>query len=83
MQFNVLGEANVLVWGLIPDHNEVSDGGILFFKSETDDTVKLSVSTVTNFAQLQLRCGDGWDTYRGIATDDETAKLSEIYFRGC
>lgn len=83
MKFNVLGEVNVFVWDLVPDHDEATDGGVLVFKARADRDTQLFVSIMTNNAQLRLRCDSEWDTYDGVATVDEVSALAESYYRGC
>lgn len=83
MQVQVLGTVNILAWGLVPRHDEVTDGAIMVFGSRADGDVKFYVSSKTNWAQLQLRCDSGWDTYECAITDDEREALAKNYYRGC
>ena len=83
MRFNVLGEVNVSAWDLVPDRDEVTDGGVLVFKARADRDTQLFVSAMTKNALLRLRCDSEWDTYNGIATADEVSVLAESSYRGC
>ena len=83
MQINCLGNVNVLAWGLVPDHDTVTDGSFMIFKTIADEDTELYVSLDNNRAWLRLRNDFGWDTYDGVAEENERSALENLYFGGC
>ena len=83
MQIQILGNINILGWGLIPDRDHEVEGTVMAFTTEVDSTTKLIVSSTSRRAQLQLSRDSELFTYEGVVTEAEFKALANKYYRGC
>ena len=83
MQINEFGNVDILSWGLVPNHDAVTDGSFVIFKAKADEDTEFYAAVDNPRAWLRLRSDFGWDTYYGTTEENERIALVNQYFGAC